>query len=153
MKDQFDLNLCKRFSITMLLLLFVGVEAKLFATPKSEELGGMYNAKINATAGLRDPFWPVGYKSKETAGKGQENKRTKAVEESTGNVDWKKAMKQVAIQGVSSRGGGEFFAVINGQVKGAGETVSVKLGGVTYQWMIDSVSPPSSVKLRRVSAR
>ena len=67
--------------------------------------------------------------------------------------NWKDAMKKVVINGVSSRADDEFFAVINGQVKSIGETVTLKHEGTIYTWAVDSITPPGSVKLRRVSAK
>jgi len=121
------------------------------ANSQTNQGDGTDNASVDAVVEQRDPFWPVGYTPKWVVDKKSEG-QVQAVE-SVGSIDWNKAMKQVAIQGVSSRAGNEFFAVINGQVKSVGETVSVQVDGVGYTWMVEGVSPPSSVKLRRVSAQ
>lgn len=99
----------------------------------------------------RDPFWPVGFvpesvrKATVAAPKTGENRR--------GITDWSAAMKQVVINGVSSRSNSDFFAVINGGVKRVGDSVSVMHEGAVYTWAVDSIKPPGSVKLRRVSVR
>jgi len=144
-------SLTKKISITMLLMLLIGLKAFSTANSQTNQIGGIDGALVGAVAVQRDPFWPVGYTPERLDGKGS-GEQGKALE-SGGKIDWNKAMKQVAIQGVSSRAGDEFFAVVNGQIKGKGEIVSVQIGGVSYTWMIDGISPPSSVKLRRVSAQ
>jgi hypothetical protein len=68
-------------------------------------------------------------------------------------TDWNKAMQSIDIQGVSSRAGNEFYAVINGEIKSRGDTVSVTVGGIVYTWQIQSISPPSSVQMRRISSQ
>lgn len=113
--------------------------------------GGADSALNPSITVKRDPFWPVGYIPDwiKNAGK------SAAVIESgdNGNSDWNAAMKLVVIQGVSSRSGSEFFAVINDQIKSIGEAVSVKYGNNIYSWAVESISPPSSVTLRRVSVK
>ena len=132
-------------------MLLVGLIALPAANSQTNHTDGTDSALVGAVAVQRDPFWPVGF-TPERLIKKKPEEQSKMLE-SIGKIDWNKAMKQVAIQGVSSRAGDEFFAVVNGEIKGAGETVSVQVDGVGYTWMIDSISPPSSVKLRRVSAQ
>jgi hypothetical protein len=98
----------------------------------------------------RDPFWPVGYVPKKVTS-------IVPVEISTQSevkVDnsWNEAMKKVVINGVSSRAENAYIAVINGQIKSIGDTVTVNHSGTLYTWAVDGVEPPDSVKLRRVSA-
>lgn len=97
---------------------------------------------------LRDPFWPAGYepqkKGDPTAGTTQKSL--------SGDIDWNKAMKQVVINGVSSSAEDEYIAVINNEVKSVGESVSIWYGGTRYTWKVDNITPPGSVKLRRVFA-
>jgi hypothetical protein len=101
---------------------------------------------------LRDPFWPIGYRLEEPLTVAPGKASTKSVVES-GKADWSQAMKLILISGVSSRAGNEFFAVVNGQIKSVGDTVSVSMGGRIYTWKIYEISPPSSVKLRRISVQ
>ncbi len=115
----------------------------------AEDVGGKDSAQSEPLGAVkRDPFWPVGYIPEKL-----KVEPVKEVKVLTGGAGWKNAMKQVAIQGVSSRSGGGFYAVINGKIKSIGETVTVKIGQVSYTWVIDEISPPSSVKLRRVSTQ
>ena len=124
------------------------------ANAVGEEAGhaaGMDDAVSTPVEVQRDPFWPVGF----------EPKRNVVIETTGTNVtvrvkegaDWNKAMQQIAIQGVSSKAGNESYAIINGQVRSTGETVTLLVGEINYTWMIESISPPSSVKLRRLSAQ
>lgn len=118
---------------------------------RGRAVDGTDSAKSSPAKEARDPFWPVGYTPEwiKNAGKSQ-----LALEmETTGDADWNAAMKEVSIQGVSSRAGNEFYAVINGQIKSVGDAVSVKHGNSTYSWAIESITPPSSVKLRRISVK
>ena len=108
---------------------------------------GTTDAKKGSVAVKRDPFWPVGYTPKGT----QIESQASSVD--TGGSTWAEAMKKVVINGVSSRSDAEYCAVINGELKTVGETVSIRLGGSVYTWAVDSIEPPGSVKLRRVSVR
>ena len=107
------------------------------------------NSTIDSAA--RDPFWPVGYTPERMAETEASDEVAAAAENE--NADWNTAMKQLVINGVSSRADNEFFAVINGQIKTVGETVAVVLGSSTYSWVVEGIAPPSSVKLRRVSVK
>ena len=62
-------------------------------------------------------------------------------------------MKKVVINGVSSSADNDYYAVINGEVKSVGDTVSVRMDSSVYTWAVDDIKPPGSVKLRRVSVR
>lgn len=98
----------------------------------------------------RDPFWPVGYMPKEVAVAPKKIAPKKA--KPSGKYEWGLAMKKLSISGVSSKGKDDFFAVVNGKVKSVGDTISVDFEGITYTWAVESIKPPGSVKLRRVSA-
>ncbi len=113
-------------------------------TPAKSD-GGMNNAKSSPSAVVRDPFWPVGHKPEPGAVAG-------ARKTPKGSIDWSKAMKQVVINGVSSRAGGGYVAIVNNEVKSVGESFSIRYGGVLYTWKVASIAPPGSVKLRRVVA-
>ena len=139
--------LIKRLMTISAFMFSVALSAVSGADSQAKAVGGTDGANTSVS-GQRDPFWPVGFVPEAVAEKGISKKKTV-----TGNVDWNKAMKQISIQGVSSRAGNEFFAIINGQIKTAGETVSVKVSNVLYTWAVDSIAPPSSVKLRRISAQ
>ena len=141
----------KQISRMILLAFLVGPKAVQAVDFQASQSDGIDDAKDSTVALHRDPFWPVGYTPKWVTEK-QQQEQGAAVVKQPESIDWNKAMEQVAIQGVSSRAGNEFYAVINGQVRSTGETVSVQIGEVSYTWMIDGISPPSSVKLRRVSA-
>jgi hypothetical protein len=132
-----------------LVLSLVGIG--LFLCPVSfsqtKPSSGTNDANSVATVSKRDPFWPVGFVPKELQKKDEAD-----VKKPTDSNDWSGAMKKVVINGVSSRGSDDFFAVVNGQVKSISDTVSVVHEGVTYTWEVASIKPPGSVKLRRVSA-
>ncbi len=141
----------KKIGITVLLVFLVGPVVLAAVNSETTQTGGTDDAKVGMIAEHRDPFWPIGYTPEWIVEKNTEGQAKGVKKEES--IDWNKAMEQVAIQGVSSRAGNEFFAVINGQVKGTGETVSVQVGYVNYEWVIEGISPPGSVKLRRVSAQ
>ena len=109
----------------------------------AESNDGRINAKEDVASVRRDPFWPVGH----TPERGRNP--TAITPKKGGSVDWDEAMKQVVINGVSSRADNEYIAVINNEVKNVGESVSIWLGGTHYTWVVDSITPPGSVELRR----
>ncbi len=137
----------KRFNnryCPMLTALFVGWIGVFPQISLAEINNGKVNAKEVAVK--RDPFWPVGYTPRQVQGS-----TAKAQQKMSGRVDWDNAMKQVVINGVSSRAGNEYVAVINNEVKTLGESVSISYGGARYTWKVDGITPPGSVKLRRHS--
>jgi hypothetical protein len=109
----------------------------------AEVNNGKVNAKEVVVAVKRDPFWPVGHTPRQVEGP--------TTKMQSGSIDWDNAMKQVVINGVSSRAGNEYVAVINNEVKILGESVSISYGGSRYTWKVDGITPPGSVKLRRHS--
>jgi len=142
--------LARKVGIPIVLASLVGLKTVSADDSGTVQPDGMNHAKVGTDTVLRDPLWPVGYTP---AWQGAKNTQEEsATVKNEGSIDWNKAMEKVAIQGVSSRAGNEFYAVVNGQVRSAGETVCVEIGNVSYTWMIEGISPPSSVKLRRVSA-
>lgn len=147
MIDKIKFNEHRRLEITIILASVLGMSGVLNVRSQTNKVSGT-NSAITSSREQRDPFWPVGFVPK---GAVQENEKKKI--EHDKNTNWEKAMTQIAIQGVSSRAGNDFYAVINGQVKSVGETVSVSVSGSLYTWMVDSIAPPRSVKLRRVSVQ
>jgi hypothetical protein len=127
----------------LVLLLATGLVGVCFGVDTASSKGGVIHAKISITA--RDPFWPVGYEPEKP-----ENVEVMKLQ-TLADKNWNEAMKQVVIQGVS-RVSGEYCAIINTKTKRVGESVSVEYGGVRYTWRVDGITPPGSVKLRRVSA-
>jgi len=125
-----------------------GVLAQSEEVPK----GGTDDAKKEQSEFKRDPFWPVGFVPERIKEAMAKKESPDSVKPTIAN-DWNMAMKKLVINGVSSRASNEFYAVINGQVKSVGDSVSVTYGGKTYTWAVDGIKPPGSVKLRRVSAR
>ena len=146
MKTDRLINNCCR---TFLLLLTACWTASAETEGSAPRSGGMDDARRSATL-LRDPFWPIGFVPKRVVFEQEAGEPVVQVEAET---DWSKAMKHIAIQGVSSRSGSEFFAIINGEVKAAGEKVAVVVDDVQYTWVIESISPPHSVRLRRMTVQ
>ncbi len=127
------------------LLLAAGVAGVCSGNNSASAKGGAVNAKTACAATVRDPFWPVGYEPEKPVD-------VEAVkQQSLADKNWNEAMKQVAIQGVSSVSG-EYYAIINTEAKRVGESVSVEHGGLRYTWKVERIAPSGSVKLRRVSA-
>jgi hypothetical protein len=134
-------------------VLAIGITGTMnIAQAQRKSASGTNNAQEQEAALKRDPFWPVGYVPKNIKSvipKENTMQSTSIVENS-----WNEAMKKVVISGVSSRAGNNsYFAVINGEIKSIGDTVTINHGGTIYTWAVDGIEPPSSVKLRRVSAR
>jgi hypothetical protein len=137
---------------TLAILLMMGTGALVSAQIEAPPEAGTESANKAETSAQRDPFWPVGYVPEKLL-KASMSEAQLALKSPSGTTDWNIAMKQVVISGVSSRAGNEFFAVINGEIKTVGEQVSVLNSGIQYIWQIDSITPPSSVKLRRIAAQ
>lgn len=116
-----------------------------------EPIVGTDLAKTASSTVKRDPFWPVGYTPEWAKDAGKSSQEPVAA--GNGNGDWNIAMKQVVIQGVSSSADNDSYAVINGEIKTVGDTVSVKYGSSTYTWAVESITAPSAVQLRRVSVK
>lgn len=136
----------------MAVILAVGFMGSLnFAQAQTTGTNGTNDAPEQKAVIKRDPFWPVGYVPKNITSmvpKGNAEQGAAKVDNS-----WNEAMKKVEINGVSSRAKNAYCAVINGQVKSVGDTVAINHSGTIYTWAVDGIEPPSSVKLRRVSAR
>lgn len=131
-------------------LLFTHFASSSVRAEETKATRGINSAQNSVTSVKRDPFWPVGYVP-ESVKAAAEAKKPKTVVKRTIANDWNTAMKNVAINGVSSKNK-EFYAVINGRIKSVGDTVTVKHEGMVYTWSVESIKPPGSVKLRRVSA-
>ena len=130
---------------SLLVVLFVGMSGVFLQRSEAASNDGKESAVENGVAVKRDPFWPVDH-----VVKGEENSAlTQKKQGVSGAVDWDKAMKQVVINGVSSRADNEYVAVINNEVKSVGESVSIRYGGAKYTWKVEKITPPGSVKLRR----
>jgi hypothetical protein len=136
-------------ALLAVLLLSAGYAGSGEEGAAAKKTAGTDIALSGPDAPLRDPFWPVGYQPKTAAA--QLSKEPARVAAGAGEIDWNAAMEKISIQGVSTRAGNDFYAVINGEVKSEGETVSVEIGTISYTWMIDDIAPPSSVKLRRLT--
>lgn len=136
------------FPATGAAALFVLVAALSRAPAAGEQpkTNGTVNALSENEATLRDPFWPVGYRPVRVINIATNQPQA----ELTGEPDWEMAKKKVVVQGVSSRADNVFYAVINGEVKSEGDTVSVTLGNMTYRWRIESISPPNNVKMAKL---
>jgi hypothetical protein len=137
------------FVLPVLIFVFIGFVSCISWAKTSD---GINNAKKAVVTVMRDPFWPVGYQPINRSGD-VKNVTEKVLTASNGSTDWNAAMKQVVINGVSSRGGNEYVAVINNEVKMVGETISIFYGGTQYSWIVQSITPPKSVQLRRVSVK
>ncbi len=141
-----NLNCIQRGILCFAALYFFAADSVYSEVDKG---GGTNDAGTQQSAPKRDPFWPVGYMPEIIQ---RADPKKKEVVVPVISTNWNEAMKKIVINGVSSRADNEFFAVINGQVKSVGDTVSLNYEGTIYTWAVDSINPPGSVKLRRVSA-
>ena len=150
MKNRPDAK--KRHTRVLVMISVMGFAGTLnFTQAQTAGTNGTNDAPEHKAVLKRDPFWPVGYIPKNIQSVVPKVKP----DQSSAKVDnsWNEAMKKVVINGVSSRAKNAYCAVINGQVKNVGDTVTINHGGTVYTWAVDGIEPPSSVKLRRVSAR
>jgi hypothetical protein len=119
---------------------------------ESDQQSGINDAPTEDVAIKRDPFWPVGYVPEKTRD-AEQVEAVQEVESLKGNDNWNQAMKQVVINGVSSRADNEAYAVINGQIRTVGDTITVNHQRNIYTWAVDRITSSGSVKLRRVSVQ
>lgn len=134
-------NVKSKFFKRLVYLLFFVVAVPAFSASKGDSV---------RLIGKRDPFWPVGYIPERLIAKKAPVEKVKSAPVIG---SWSLAMKTIVINGVSSRSDNDFFAVINGEIKSVGDSVSVKYGDAVYTWSVDGIKPPNSVKLRRVSVQ
>lgn len=140
-------TMCSKLSGRLLpMVLLLGAIGICPVDTHAKSDGGTNNANGSAFTVVRDPFWPVGHKPEPDAENGVRKKKS-------GSIDWNKAMKKIVINGVSSRAEGGFVAIINNEVKGVGESVSIQYGGTLYTWKVDRIAPSGSVKLLRLFAK
>jgi len=91
---------------------------------------------------LRDPFWPVGFYPDGW------QKRVEVRDGTDGDTSgWKAAHAKLLISG-TSRLGGKMAAIINGEMKSAGDKVDVFYEGRTYQWQI--IETNGQLQLKRL---
>ncbi len=96
---------------------------------------------------LRDPFWPVGFFPPDW-------KKETTVE---GGADldgsgWKAASAKLQISG-TSRLGDRTAAIINGQLKVAGDPVEIFYEGKTYQWLIVDIDADGQIQLKKTGIK
>ena len=96
---------------------------------------------------LRDPFWPVGYfpENWQAARTGEDGVTSEM-------SDWDAPAKLIRVNG-TSRMGDQTAAIINGEVKSAGDLVEVHYSGRIYQWKLLDVQPTGKVKLERFTVK
>jgi hypothetical protein len=145
MKDSVKTMLLKNSLKSLVVALLAGV---FLPVSTAESNDGGINAKEGVATMRRDPFWPVGYTPKSVKNPAVAKAGQKASGR-TGGIDWEEAMKQVVINGVSSRAGNKYVAVINNEVKSIGESVSIWFGGARYTWTVVRITPPASVSLHQ----
>ena len=100
-------------------------------------------------SGLRDPFWPVGYVPPPPVSPAEEGGSSTNRESPSAVLQWEGAIKAVAVQGIMKTGPETYVAMVNGQVIGLGDIVSVRFGGRDYRWTVATVSG-EGVSFKRV---
>lgn len=103
----------------------------------------------------RDPFWPVGYDPETArieAERGGKSPDEIAAEEDKLKQNWGKAQAMLKISGLSRMGDQGYFAIVNGQMLRAGDTVSIEIPAGMFVWKIVDISS-DGVKLRRLQVR
>ena len=106
---------------------------------------------VQESSNIRDPFWPVGFeppKPKKPTDPVVEQVVAPVVEEAP---RWEDAMKELSVKGIMNVGGGRFMAVVNEQVVGENDIVSVSFGTRRYTWRINSISA-QGVKFQKMTS-
>ena len=101
--------------------------------------------RTEATA-YRDPFWPVGYEQKAVAKKtsGEEPKQA-LFDLSRLSPEEQAIIKSHTRVGGILEQGGRRVAIINSDVVREGETLSIRVQGQTYRFLIQSLQPRNIV--------
>lgn len=88
----------------------------------------------------RDPFWPVGYTPPPPREPVDTTSASTNKESASAFPQWDAALKTVAVQGILKTGADSYVAMVNGQVVGTKDVVSVRFGGREYRWQVAAVS-------------
>ena len=100
---------------------------------------------------IRDPFWPIGYTPEESTS-------TQQVASATSTIDTNKVKapvvdtsqhrellkKKIAVQGILKQGD-QLAAIINNRSVTQGEIVSVQVEGVTYRYVVRTLTQDNVV--------
>ncbi len=86
---------------------------------------------------MRDPFWPLNYVPP-VAKKATPSVDTNVAARVEEAPQWDLALKTVTLKGVMKAGSG-YMAIINNQVTGENETISVNFQGRKYTWRIAKI--------------
>jgi len=90
---------------------------------------------------LRDPFWPIGWRP---ADLGRVSKLDGT--DQSGLIKWRQAARKLKLSGISKAKGGKFLAVLKGAgVIEEGDTISVNHNGLTYKWVVRSITAEGMV--------
>jgi len=89
---------------------------------------------------LRDPLWPIGFKPKPKTPEKKETAKKKKPPKPVNIPHWDEAVRKLSIKGIMSAGGGQYMAMINGQVVGEGDKVSIVYKKLKYSWRIKTIS-------------
>ena len=88
---------------------------------------------------LRDPFWPAGYTPPPVQARGEREPPSAIVAPPVAaEPRWDEALKTVAVQGIMKTRRG-YVAMVNGEVVGTNDTVSVRFEGREYRWKVAAV--------------
>ncbi|HOW97916.1 MAG TPA: hypothetical protein P5567_04325 [Kiritimatiellia bacterium] len=119
------------------------------AEPMAPPAGETEAAEPEPAPARRDPFWPVGYAPPPPARPSEAAASTAGAETVSAVLQWDEALKTVQVQGIMKTGPETHVAMVNGQVVGVGDTVSVRFGGREYRWTVAGVGV-EGVSFKRV---
>jgi hypothetical protein len=108
------------------------VETNAGATPAPGE--------PEAPPALRDPFWPAGYLPPSSSAPEERVAAMTNAEPVSAVALWNEALKAVSVQGIMKTGPDSYVAMVNGQVVGTNDVVSVRFVGREYRWQVAEVS-------------
>jgi len=115
-------------------------------TTKDKPVSSGYTALIppgSPGAGLRDPFWPIGWVPPPPQEEGGEDTGPKSP------IQWGEAAKRLQVTALSKKAGGGYIAILKeiGVVE-KGDVITLTHGGLIYQWEIKNISSKGVVPKR-----
>jgi len=101
----------------------------------------------------RDPFWPVGYSPGPQVDPVVQARKIEQAEIEQERLarSWNEAQARLTVAGLSRMGDEGYFAIVNGKMLRAGDTVSIDTEAGSFHWRVEDIDS-DGIKLKRIRA-